>query len=84
MFTNSFHGMAFSIIFQKQFFLLGCTSAEGIEKRGRLLDLLNVLEIGDRPLGECDNRIDFRSVDPLLIKAAKHSQDYLMKVLDNI
>ncbi len=40
VFTNSFHGMAFSILFEKQFRLLSAVSEEGNKKRDRLNDLL--------------------------------------------
>lgn len=45
--TNSFHGMAFSIIMRKQFLVMP-QKGVGKEQNNRQLDLLSMLDLGDR------------------------------------
>lgn len=45
VFTNSFHGLAFSLIFRRQFALLSCATKGSISKRNRLTDMLQTLGI---------------------------------------
>ena len=81
VFTNSFHGLAFSILFKKQFTLLGCDSEEGIAKRERLVDLLAQFEIGERSFATIGNDINYDAVDELLQVRVDKSKQYMQNAL---
>lgn len=78
--SNSFHGVALSIILGKQFY------AVGMGKRSdRVESLLNALEIsdrylsnGERPAGE----IDYKAVEDRLARYAERSKAYLKEALE--
>lgn len=78
--SNSFHGVALSIILGKQFY------AVGMGKRSdRVESLLNALEIsdrylsnGERPAGE----IDYKAVEDRLVRYAERSKTYLKEALE--
>lgn len=76
VFTNSFHGLAFSILFKKEFSLLGCNTKEGCAKRERLIDLLSQLEIEDRKIGE-GQTIDYNRVFKTMQKHIESSKQYI-------
>ena len=78
VFTNSFHGLAFSILFKKQVFLLGCDSEEGLAKRERLTDVLSQFDIGSRELGE-DKAIDYDRVFETMQKHIESSKSYIIE-----
>ena len=84
MITNSFHGMAFSIIFHKQF-VYGLSVDKG--KNTRLSSLLNQIGIENRAvdysdLGKIDNLIDYDSVEKRLTELRNASETYLHMVLN--
>lgn len=58
--SNSFHGVALSLIFQKQFFAVGMG-----KRAGRVISLLNTLKISERY--KEDYSADFSSIDYNLI-----------------
>ncbi|MBQ6087128.1 MAG: polysaccharide pyruvyl transferase family protein [Bacteroidales bacterium] len=75
--SNSFHGVAMSIIFEKQFF------AVGMGKRSdRVESLLKVLDLGERYIKHGDSAplpdIDYQVVRPKLEDYASRSKRYLM------
>ena len=80
VFTSSFHGLAFSIIYEKQVF------ASFVKNEGRARSLLSVLGIEERllptmstiPLGI--SNIDYSIVLKKLIIAREKSIDYLLKI----
>ena len=83
--TDSFHGMVFSIIFHKNFWVVSNVG----RGNSRFLSLLSVLELEDRLLSSIDDlekkefnsSIDWDSVDRILNKEKKQSIDFLIKSL---
>lgn len=80
VFTSSFHGLAFSIIYEKQVF------ASFVKNAGRARSLLSLLGLEDRLLPpkssiptECGN-IDYDTVSAKLVNAREDSIDYLIKI----
>lgn len=78
--TNSFHGMAFSLLFQKKFIAL---SRNGLNSR--LKDLLDDLELSDRMalehFGYIENPIDYEKVMQKLNELKMCSTQYLEAVV---
>ena len=77
VFTNSFHGCAFSLIFEKEFYCIPHTT-RGV----RMIDLMNGLDLSDHILsGEnvfaVKNKINYSKVEPLL----KHMKEQSMQFL---
>lgn len=81
VFTNSFHGMAFSILFQKQFFLLQSTSAEAKDKYVRLTDLLEILGISERNFSKNTQEIDYSEIQQKLNAYRQDSLNYLNNIV---
>ena len=74
--TNSFHGTAFSINFNKQFFTELLPESQGVNSR--LEDILELFELQDRRILSSDpdiinNGIDYRSVNVKLENARNKS-----------
>lgn len=82
--TNSFHGTAFSILFQKPF--LSVLPAEN-DRNDRILSLLSLLGLTDRAIfgaeyaGRMDAPIDWDSVETKLALARETSSDYLFHAI---
>lgn len=83
--TDSFHGMVFSIIFEKDFIVIG-NSTRGME---RFTSLLSQLRLEDRlVLNRNDLRpeafasIDYNAVNETLLPLKQHSWDFLLNALD--
>ena len=70
--TNSFHGVAFSLIFQKQFFAV-IPPVRG----SRITDLLNELNIENR----LQKTIDYELVNVKIEKLIKQSKKYIEEVI---
>lgn len=75
--TSSFHGVAFSIIFGKQFYAVGMKN-----NATRVKSLLNLLKISDRFLSDLTNvdlekKIDYLSVEKILDKYVTLSENFL-------
>jgi len=81
--TNSFHGTAFGILFQKEFF----TFKRIHEKvNSRMIDLLETLHLSDRLVDQpIDNfnakKIDYQYVSTLLSYEIQHSKEFIEHVL---
>ena len=78
--TSSFHGTAFSVIFEKQFLALGMK-----KNSGRVASLLSKLELSDRLIQGTEDYVNFApinysQVEPLLNTYIKQSQDYLCEI----
>lgn len=80
--STSFHGVAFSVLFEKQFFAMGMK-----KNSGRVENLLNELGIPER-LSKADGtdfnlreEIDYRNIRSKIIELRKKSQDYLFSAL---
>lgn len=76
--TSSFHGLAFSIIYQKDFYVMGNSG-----KNERMMSLLAALGISDRFIDshyavEQSAPIDYKDVNQRLSILRKNSQDYLI------
>ena len=78
--TDSFHGTAFSIIFQKKFIAL--SNPNNPIRVKELLRKLNLLERLDNP-EVCCTSIDYNSVNHILDKEKEKSLDWLKKALKN-
>jgi len=85
--TNSYHGVIFSLIFKKQFFVL-CDKS----KMQKNADLLQQLDLEDRVLDSKKlsnlpknplNVIDYEAVDRKLEQEISKSKNYLIDVLDS-
>ena len=79
--TNSFHGMAFSILFEKQF-----VSVEISQTNARALNLLNKLGLTDRQIkttediSVLDKRIDYKQVKERLDAERASSLGYIKQL----
>lgn len=80
--SNSFHGVAFSIIFEKQFYAVGMG-----KKSSRVVSLLNSIELKERysndGLGITDSEINYREVGKRLSKLKNQSASFLLDSLNN-
>lgn len=87
--TDSFHGLAFSILFHKRF-LVVCANEK---KFTRLQSLLSLFGLDDRYIRSAEDlrcrldiikeNIDYEAVDKVLIKERRKSIDFLRKNIDN-
>lgn len=78
--TNSFHSVAFSIIFEKQFVVLNRT--ENINTRMR--DILSLFQLEDKLISDFDkfnykHTINYSEKTPLVLKEIEKSKEFLMK-----
>ena len=84
--TDSFHGMAFSIIFEKNFIVIG-NHKRGLARFTSLLSLLNLedrLVFTDEDIKKKSiNDIDYNTINKFLDKNKKISFDYLINSLGN-
>ncbi len=83
VFTNSFHGTAFSINLQKDFYI-EAESNRG--KNQRSMDLISLLEIRDRQIEKNWSHIgedEWERVDRLLTDLRNRSMDYLKMISRN-
>lgn len=81
--TNSFHGTALSIIFQKEFYTF---KRNHEQVNSRMIDLLEMLNLKERLIENPDNinlltRIDYKKVNIILNKRIQTSQEYIDRVL---
>jgi hypothetical protein len=79
--TNSFHGAAFSVVFNKQF----CSYMINDSIQNRIVDLLAELELSDRyvqtALPKIFEAIDYAPVNGLMEKNAQTAEGYLLNAL---
>ena len=87
MITDSFHGVAFSIIYKKQF----CAILNHNGRDSRMVSLLSLLNLKDRMFNNVEEMmktdswlapIDYAKVEKDLYKLRKQSIDYLLNALD--
>lgn len=79
--SNSFHGVAFSIIFEKQFYAVGMG-----EKANRVVSLLDSVGLSDRYQnasrpGRHTPSIDYKTPNRMLKNAVEKSSEYLNEAL---
>ena len=83
--TDSFHGVVYSILFKKNFWVFD-RKGEDIrnEMSSRITSLLLMVDIKDRmnPMKICDTNIDYSNIDELLDIERKKGLEYLMKNLE--
>ena len=81
--TNSFHGVALSLIFKKDF-----TSSLPKMRKGRITDLLESLSLQDRIFKDKNNivtdKVNYDIVGEKLSDMILYSTDYIEKVLRNV
>lgn len=79
--TDSFHGMVFSIIFNKSFYL--AVPQVGKTISGRMTELLGMLSLEDRIISETMNEdeIDYGRINTLIEKKRKESRKKLIDML---
>lgn len=80
--TSSFHGLAFSIIFHKEFYVMGDSG-----RNERMKSLLNSLGIGSRFVSEIEEAdsavIDYKMVENKLRILRSDSQNYLKEAIQH-
>lgn len=83
--TNSFHGMVFSILFEKEFRVL---IPETMKNGGRISSLIQLLQLKQNVINESDLKdmnlkhvTDYSKVNVLLKLSRQKSESYLEKVL---
>lgn len=82
IFTNSFHGVAFSIIFNRQFSVLSNTLIGGKARMIRINNLLaSVGIVGNRGIDEINNLLNYDSINGKLRKRLVQSEAYLNQIL---
>lgn len=88
--TDSFHGTAFSLIFEKQFICVREKTADGSEKKDeRLTNILKLTRLENRyiALNDVDrivaiDKIDYETVTRNRMKIAKNNIDLLRKAIE--
>ena len=77
--TNSFHGVAFSLIFKKEFY----AETSNAEKSARIIDLLALFDLSDRLLpNEKIRKTDWEKVNLQLLKEQNKSISWLKNSLE--
>lgn len=91
IFTDSFHGAVFSIIFKKQFVVFERNKKGKVSMNSRLYDLLDTFGLGIRLIPNGDEYmvndfppIDYNKVDDILHKKQNESIGFLENALKNI
>lgn len=77
VFTNSFHGTAFSIIFNKQFSILNPSNEAMRKKLVRITDLTSLLSFGDLDFMEI-KELDYQRANEIIEEKTKNSKDFLL------
>lgn len=78
--TNSFHGTAFSLLFEKQFIVVN-----NAQRGSRIVDLLSVAGLSDRMIADDalpSERIDYRNVKQRLAQEQLRSREFLLRALE--
>lgn len=90
VFTDSFHGSAFSIIFQRQFCVFERDKNTKTSKNSRLYDLLDKFDLSNRLIKNIKNvedilrqEIDYKKVNAILEKERAISDNFLRVALQN-
>lgn len=82
--TNSFHGVAFSINFNKQFLFM--RKEKNADLNIRIDNLLEVLQLKDRSYvvgKDIDDKIDYFTSNALLEKERETSKKYLLSIIES-
>ena len=86
VFTNSFHGVAFAINFEKEFYVFKLKQNKNVNER--IYNILNIFELNERMISEFNDiksikKIDLKKNKELLANYRTKSIEYLRKTLDN-
>lgn len=87
VFTDSFHGMAFSINFNKDFYVFNRDDKAGVNSmNSRITDTLSMLELSDRHITEknaiLENKpIDYTATNKILNQKKEFSVNWLLNAL---
>lgn len=89
IFTDSFHGTVFSIIFKKNFTVFKRNYDDNLNQTSRILSLLNKINLGDCYCEAIDifspnNSIDYEEVDIMLNELKNNSIEFLKNALRNV
>lgn len=87
VFTDSFHGMAFSINFNIPFYIFQRNYGTAVDQSSRIISLLNKLEISDRFISKnkkFEYKMDFNKINILLNKERKKSTQYLLNLFSMV
>lgn len=77
IFTNSFHGIAFSILFNKQFYYQ--LQGNNVKTNSRLYDIISLFQLEKRNINNINNAdcIDYSFVNTVIEQKRKSAIDYL-------
>lgn len=89
VFTDSFHGAVFSIIYNRPFFVFERNKKGHVSMNSRLYDLLDTFNLNSRLVSKEDilnniEEINYDSVNMILDEEKNKSYSFLRKALDNI
>ena len=83
VFTDSFHGSVFSVIYKKQFYAYISPSSN---RGSRITDLLYLFQLNDRLITNLDNvpnnMIDYINVDRILCEEREKSVSFIKKAFN--
>lgn len=86
VFTDSFHGTAFSIIFNKQFWVEISQDKFFADSSSRINDLLSEIKCEDRLIDRENylslTEIDYKMVNPIIERKISESYQYLDKIIN--
>ena len=91
VFTDSFHGVAFSVINERQFYVFYRKRKDSrLSRNSRIDNILNTWQIKGRLISdasldwekEVEKPIDYNSVSEIVFNRREHSLSYLKKALD--
>ncbi len=89
VFTDSFHGTAFSIIFNRNFYSFRKKSKNVSNHNSRMIDLLELFGLSDRYIDDLEDKfllndiINYETVNSNIAYRVKESRDWLIKQLGN-
>lgn len=90
VFTDSFHGAVFSLIYEKNFIIFERSKNTKVSMNSRLYDLLNKFDLSDRMVNNdikieliYNKEIDYNKVNNNIEKYKSISIDYLKNIIDN-
>ena len=87
--TDSYHGMLFSINFNKSFYIFERNYGNSQNQNSRIISILEILKlkeryIKDKSLEEINWNIDWTSVNKQLKVERKKAKDYIINTLEEI
>lgn len=88
VFTDSFHGTAFSLIFQKEFWVLERSKDSKVSMNSRLRDLLSLLNISNRIIDDLKivedaTKLDYETINQIIKNNQEHSLKYLSNAISH-